>query len=71
MWCVSVWLCNVCIFLCCSGYPGYSYPGGSAYPATGGPAHYQSQPQVTTVGELCCSVGFVICSTLNTVNNDF
>ncbi|XP_060771076.1 tumor susceptibility gene 101 protein-like isoform X2 [Neoarius graeffei] len=31
------------------GYPGYSYPGGGAYPATGGP-HYQSQPPVTTVG---------------------
>lgn len=54
--CVSVWLCNMCIFLFCSGYPGYSYPGGGAYPATGGP-HYQSQPPVTTVGELWCPVG--------------
>ncbi|KAF7702249.1 tumor susceptibility 101a [Silurus meridionalis] len=32
------------------GYPGYSYPGGSAYPSTGGPTHYQSQPPVTAVG---------------------
>uniref|UniRef100_A0A4W4HKG1 UEV domain-containing protein n=1 Tax=Electrophorus electricus TaxID=8005 RepID=A0A4W4HKG1_ELEEL len=33
-----------------SGYPGYPYPGGTTYPATGGPAHYPSQPPVTTVG---------------------
>ncbi|XP_051545451.1 tumor susceptibility gene 101 protein-like [Myxocyprinus asiaticus] len=32
------------------GYPGYPYPGGNAYPATGGPAHYTSQTPVTTVG---------------------
>ncbi len=37
-----------------SGYPGYPYPGGNAYPATGGPAHYTSQTPVTTVGELAC-----------------
>lgn len=37
-----------------SGYPGYPYPGGNAYPATGGPAHYSSQTPVTTVGELAC-----------------
>uniref|UniRef100_A0A3B1JD81 Tumor susceptibility 101a n=1 Tax=Astyanax mexicanus TaxID=7994 RepID=A0A3B1JD81_ASTMX len=36
---------------CCSGYPGYPYPGGSTYPASGGPTHYPSQPPVTTVGQ--------------------
>lgn len=42
------------IYVCFSGYPGYPYPGGNAYPATGGPAHYTSQTPVTTVGELSC-----------------
>nr|XP_033490275.1 tumor susceptibility 101a isoform X1 [Epinephelus lanceolatus] len=32
------------------GYPGYQYPGGNSYPATAGPAHYPTQPPVSTVG---------------------
>jgi len=43
------------VYVFFSGYPGYPYPGGNAYPATSGPAHYPSQTPATTVGEFSCS----------------
>uniref|UniRef100_A0A4W6EIP8 Tumor susceptibility 101a n=1 Tax=Lates calcarifer TaxID=8187 RepID=A0A4W6EIP8_LATCA len=33
------------------GYQGYQYQAGNSYPATAGPAHYPTQPPVSTVGQ--------------------